>query len=75
MDVSLSELRELVMDREAWRAAIHGVAKGQTQLNDRSDLKYPLNWFLVLQEVFSFFNIDLGQLKKIKKSLDLENLT
>ena len=33
-DTSLSELRELVMDREAWRAAIHGVAKGQTQLSD-----------------------------------------
>ena len=34
MDVSLSELREMVMDREAWRAAIHGVAKRRTRLSD-----------------------------------------
>ena len=38
MDMSLSELRELVMDREAWRVAIHGVTKSRTQLSDWSDL-------------------------------------
>ena len=39
MDVSLSELREMVMGREAWRAAIHGVAKSRTRLSDWTELK------------------------------------
>ena len=38
MDASLSELREMVMNREAWRAAIHGVAKGRTRLSDWTEL-------------------------------------
>jgi len=40
MDVSLSELREMVLDREAWRAAIHGVAKSRTRLSDWTELNF-----------------------------------
>ena len=46
MDMSLSELREMVMNREAWRAAIHGVAKSRTRLSDWTELNWRWNWWL-----------------------------
>ena len=58
MDVTLSELRELVMDREAWRSVIHGVAKSQTRLSNWTELRIILiNNYINTQWVYCCFNI------------------
>ena len=49
MNMSLSKLRELVLDREAWRATVHEVTKSQTQLNDWTD------WLINISDVISVF--------------------
>ena len=51
IDVSLSEVREMVMDREAWRAVIHGIAKSRTRLSDWTEL----NWIVDLQCCVNYF--------------------
>ena len=52
MDVNLSELQELVMDREAWHAVTHGVAKSRTQLRDWTELNYMQNAVLRFVHVY-----------------------
>ena len=54
MDMNLSQLQELVMDRETWHAAVHGVAKSQTQLNNWTELMTS-----ILVRPFQIFNIHL----------------
>ena len=80
VDVSLSELRELVMDREAWRAAIHGVSKSRTQLSDWTELnwkeispEYSLEG-LMLKLKLQYFGYLMWKTDSLEKTLMLEKI-
>ena len=69
MDMSLCRLWELAMDREAWRAAVHGVTKGRTQLSDRTELNWLAHFVWNQLQMCSDSSKDLGEKAKL---LDFE---
>ena len=74
MDMSLSKLQELVMDREAWHATVHGVAKSWTQLSNRNALKYLGKFLTVLKLSFYISHLLIMPLTNIKYYEHLINI-